>query len=115
MPGINDSRSSMAAVAKAAAAAGASFFASGPLFLKPCSLPTFFAFVKKHFPEQMKAYEKRYEKSAFVSPEYSKRTRELVDSVCKEFKIGRRYGEIWKEELMPDPAAVAMQPWLPFE
>jgi DNA repair photolyase len=43
MPGINDSRSSMAAVARAAAAADASFFYSGPLFLKPCSLPTFFA------------------------------------------------------------------------
>jgi DNA repair photolyase len=115
MPGITDSRSSMAAVAKAGAAAGACFFASGPLFLKPCSLPTFFAFVKKNFPELSKAYEKRYEKSAFVSPEYRKRAQELVDSVCKEFKIGRRYGEIWEEELMPIPPAVATQQRLPFE
>jgi DNA repair photolyase len=115
MPGITDSRSSMAAVAKAAAAARTCFFASGPLFLKPCSLPTFFAFVKKHFPELLKTYEKRYAKNAFVSPEYRKRAAELVDSVCKEFKIGRRYGEIWEEETMPAPAAVVMQPWLPFE
>jgi DNA repair photolyase len=114
MPGITDSRSSMAAVAKAASAASACFFASGPLFLKPCSLPTFFAFVKKNFPELLKAYEKRYEKSAFVSPEYRKRAQELVDSVCKEYRIGRRYGEIWEEELMPAPAA-AMQASLPFE
>jgi DNA repair photolyase len=115
MPGINDSRSSMAAVAKAAAAAGACFFASGPLFLKPCSLPTFFGFVKKHFPEQMKAYEKRYEKSAFVSPEYSKRTRELVESVCAEYKLGRRYGGDIEQEAMANPPIVEAQPWLPFQ
>ena len=115
MPGITDSRSSMAAVAKAAAEAGACFFASGPLFLKPCSLPTFFAFVKQNFPELSKAYEKRYEKSAFVSLEYRRRAAELVDSVCKQFRIGRRYGEIWEEETVPEPAAVVTQPWLPFD
>ena len=43
MPGITDSASSIRAVARAAAAAGASFLASGALFLKPCSLPTFLA------------------------------------------------------------------------
>ncbi len=114
MPGINDSRSSMAAVARAASAAGACFFAAGPLFLKPCSLPTFFAFVKKHFPEQLPAYEKRYSGSAFVSPAYRKRVAELVDSVCKEFKLGRRYAEGLGESEKPTPA-VTMQPWLPFE
>jgi DNA repair photolyase len=115
MPGITDSRRSIAAVAKAAAGADASFFAAGALFLKPCSQPTFFAFVREHFPEQLASYEKRYGKSAFVSAEYKRRVADLVDSVCKEFKIGRRYGETWEEELMPDPAMVPTQPWLPFE
>ncbi len=41
MPGITDTPGSIRAVARAAAAAGASFFAAGALFLKPCSLPTF--------------------------------------------------------------------------
>jgi DNA repair photolyase len=116
MPGITDSRSSMAAVARAAAAAGASFFASGALFLKPCSLPTFFAFVKKNFPEQLKAYELRYEKSAFVSPEYRTRVAELVDSVCKEHKLGRRYSETPQEdEVFERENLVEKQAWLPFE
>jgi DNA repair photolyase len=116
MPGITDSRSSMAAVAKVAAAADANFFASGALFLKPCSLPTFFAFVKKHFPEQLQAYEKRYEKSAFVSPEYRKRVTELVDSVCREYKLGRRYADKPEDNGMASKMpAVEMQPWLPFE
>jgi DNA repair photolyase len=93
MPGITDSRSSIAAVAKAAKEAGASFFAAAPLFLKPCSLPTFFAFVRKHFPEQLPAYEKRYGTHAFVSPEYSKRIAAVVDSVLQEYKLGKRYSD----------------------
>jgi DNA repair photolyase len=93
MPGINDSRSSIAAVARAAKGADASFLAAGALFLKPCSRPTFFAFVREHFPEQMAAYERRYGQSAFVSAEYKRRVAELVDSVCREYKLGKRYGE----------------------
>jgi DNA repair photolyase len=93
MPGINDSRSSIAAVARAAAGADASFFAAGALFLKPCSRPTFFAFVRDHFPEQLAAYERRYGQSAFVSAEYKNRVAEQVDSVCREYKLGKRYGE----------------------
>ena len=116
MPGITDTRSSIAAVAQSAAAADASFFASGPLFLKPCSLPTFFAFVKKHFPEQLPAYEKRYEKSAFVSPEYSKRVAALIDSVCREYKLGRRYsGKPEDDPRLPKAPVMEAQPWLPFE
>lgn len=101
MPGITDARSSIAAVAKAAAEAGASFMASNALFLKPCSLPTFFEFVKEHFPAQLPAYERRYRESAFVSPEYRKRVAEVVDSVCREYKLGRRYEEMLAASEMP--------------
>lgn len=113
MPGITDSRSSIAAVGKAAAEAGASFMAAGPLFLKPCSLPTFFQFVKEHFPAQLTAYERRYQDSAFVSPEYRKRVAEVVESVCREYKLGRRYQQMPPAREMPAPAA-ELQPWLPF-
>ncbi|HEY1767082.1 MAG TPA: radical SAM protein [Terracidiphilus sp.] len=116
MPGITDSRSSIAAVAKAAQAAGASFFAAAPLFLKPCSLPTFFAFVRENFPEQLPAYERRYANSAFVSLEYSKRIAAVVDSVCQEYKLGKRYADPARaEEGRPkDVERVEIQPWLPF-
>lgn len=116
MPGITDSRSSIAAVAKAAAAAKASFFAAGALFLKPCSQPTFFAFVREHFPEQLAAYEQRYGKSAFVSPEYKRRVAEIVESVCREYKLGKRYSEETRQEAMVSGSAgrVEIQPWLPF-
>lgn len=115
MPGITDSRSSIAAVAKAAADAGANFFAAGALFLKPCSLPTFFSFVRKHFPEQLSAYERRYGQNAFVSPEYRKRVADLVDSICREYKLGRRYQELGDTPAqLENPETVELQPWLPF-
>ena len=123
MPGITDSRSSIESVAKAAAEAGACFLFAGALFLKPCSLPTFFDFVRAHFPQQLAAYEKRYSRSAFVSAEYRQRIRDLVDSIRAKYKLGSRYltdseyqdafGEDMKfgEDLKFGEA----QPWLPFE
>jgi DNA repair photolyase len=113
MPGITDGFASLDAVARAAADAGASFFVSGALFLKPCSLPTFFSFVEKHFPGQIEAYRKRYEKSAFVSPAYRKRVAEMVGAVCRKYSLERL-----REEDAPGGedagGEVALQPWLPF-
>ncbi len=115
MPGITDSRRSMSEVAKATASAGASFFNAGALFLKPCSLPTFFKFVSENFPQQLAAYEKRYASSAFVSQEYRRRVSELVDSICREYKLGKRYTYEDPGRKTPQASSVVeMQPWLPF-
>jgi DNA repair photolyase len=113
MPGITDSASSIRAVARAASAAGASFLASGALFLKSCSLPTFLAFVAEHFPEQLEAYKRRYESSAFVSSAYRERMSALVDQICREFNLGKRhmYEDAAKEG---GPQVLEVQPWLPF-
>lgn len=113
MPGITDMRSSIAAVAKEASAAGANFFAAGALFLKPCSLPTFFSFLKEHFPALLPAYERRYSAGAFVSPEYRKRVTAIVDSVREQYKLGGRYEDMPKASDAPAPS-VELQPWLPF-
>lgn len=114
MPGITDGRASIEAVARAAAEAGASFFVSGALFLKPCSLPSFFAFVERHFPGQLEAYRRRYAKSAFVSAEYRQRAAELVDAVCRKYGLGRRRMED-APETGEAGETVALQPWLPFQ
>ena len=109
MPGITDSRRSISTVAKAAAEAGASFFHAGALFLKPCSQPTFFKFVRENFPALEKSYEQRYGENAFVSPEYRKRAGELVESIRREYGLGQRI-----PDARPDIQPVEMQPWLPF-
>lgn len=114
MPGITDTRASIDAVARAAAEVRASFFVSGALFLKPCSLPTFFAFVEKHFPGQIEAYRSRYGKSAFVSAEYKKRVAELMNAVCRKYGLGRRRME--DEPEIGEPGGVQEpQPRLPFD
>ena len=112
MPGITDNRGSIDAVAHAAAEAGACFFAAGALFLKPCSLPTFLAFVREHFPEQLAAYERRYGTNAFVAPAYQKRMAALVESVRQKYRLGVRFGGT--ETAHRPEEAVEMQPWLPF-
>jgi DNA repair photolyase len=113
MPGITDSAASMDSVARAAAEADASFFVSGALFLKPCSLPTFFEFVERNFPGQVEAYQRRYEKSAFVSAAYRQRIAEMVGALCRKYRLGRMRTEDavkWNES----GGEVAQQPWLPF-
>jgi DNA repair photolyase len=113
MPGITDSRSSISAVARAASEAGANFLHAGTLFLKPCSQPVFFEFVRENFPALEKSYQQRYGQNAFVSTEYRKRVTELVESIRREFKLGERtqFGEAFaKQPIMP----IQPQPWLPF-
>lgn len=114
MPGITDNRASIEAVANAASEAGASFLVSGALFLKPCSLPTFFEFVQQNFPEQLEAYRRRYAKSAFVSPEYRQRVADLIASICRKYKLGRLREEDFHANGEPSQT-VALQPWLPFQ
>ncbi len=114
MPGITDARSSISAVAAAAALAGASFFGSGPLFLKPCSQETFFRFVREHFPRLLPSYEQRYGANAFVSPEYRRRAAELVASVCREHGLKQtRFDELEVGTESGDRREP--QPWLPFD
>jgi DNA repair photolyase len=116
MPGITDSRLSIESVAKAASEAGACFLFAGALFLKPCSLPTFFGFVREHFPQMLTAYEKRYSASAFVSAEYRARMRDLVDSVRAKYKLGSRYlpNSEYEDAFSSDMPFGEAQPWLPF-
>lgn len=113
MPGITDARSSISAVAGAAKAAKASFFGSGPLFLKSCSQETFFSFVEQHFPKLLPMYKQRYGENAFVSPEYRKRAADLIASVCREHGLSTlRFDEL--ESGRNHPGQEARQPWLPF-
>lgn len=115
MPGITDSRASIEAVARAASASGAEFFAAGALFLKPCSLPTFLRFVQEHFPAQLASYKRRYATSAFVSATYCQRVAVLVESICRTYKLGKRFGQSPRTETSDPPAPVVeAQPWLPF-
>jgi DNA repair photolyase len=93
LPGINDSQQSLDAVAGRAAAAGASFFAANPLFLKACSRPTWMEFVREYFPELAPEYARRYAHADFADAAYKKKMQALVRSVCKKHGISERHKE----------------------
>jgi DNA repair photolyase len=90
LPGITDSEKALDGMARRAAAAGVSFFAANPLFLKPCSRPTYFAFVREHFPSLVKDYEVRFGKADFAAQTYSRQLAKTVALVCKRHGLRQR-------------------------
>jgi DNA repair photolyase len=91
LPGITDSEEALDGMARRAAEAGASFFAASPLFLKPCSRPTYLSFVREHFPSLMPDYTKRYGNADFASPSYKREMAQRVDRVCRKYGLGERF------------------------
>ncbi|MGB7355068.1 MAG: radical SAM protein [Acidobacteriaceae bacterium] len=93
MPGITDTPRALEAMARRAKQAGASFFASQPLFLKPCSKGVFLRFVREHFPALEPMYAARYGDRAFVSRAYRERVAALVKAVVKKYELEPRFEE----------------------
>jgi len=82
LPGITDTQEALDRMAGRAAAAGASFFAAHPLFLKPCSRPTYLSFVREHFPSLMADYADRFATRDFASTAYRQELARMVDQAC---------------------------------
>jgi DNA repair photolyase len=90
LPGITDSERAIDGMARRAAAAGASFFAANPLFLKSCSRPTYFRFIREHFPSLLNDYERRFGSADFAAPAYRKNLAEMVQRACRKHGIRPR-------------------------
>jgi DNA repair photolyase len=90
LPGITDSEKALDGMARRAAAVSASFFAANPLFLKPCSRPTYMSFLHEHFPALVKDYEARFGKADFASQTYSRQLAKTVRLVCKRHGLNQR-------------------------
>ncbi|GGA53009.1 hypothetical protein GCM10011507_00080 [Edaphobacter acidisoli] len=104
LPGITDSEETLDGMARRAAAHGACFFSANPLFLKPCSRPTFLSFVREHFPTLVADYARRYSHADFVSPAYRTEIATRVARICRRYNLGRRsVGEMMT--IPPQPAA----------
>ena len=112
LPGITDSEKAIDGMARRAAAVGASFFAGNPLFLKPCSRPTYFRFVRENFPELVADYESRFGAADFAKPAYSRQMANLVEKACRRHGLPLRFhdptlprGESIEPTLHSDAAA----------
>ena len=90
LPGITDTEEALDEMARRAAAVGASFFAAHPLFLKPCSRPTYLGFVREHFPSLEADYAKRFATADFASTPYRQRLAKMVDEACRRHGVGKR-------------------------
>src|SRR5207248_8100306 len=92
LPGITDAAADLEVLVRAAGRAGAQWFYTNPLFLKPCSEKIFMPFLEREFPELVESYRQRYASQAFVSAAYRKRISEIVHRLCGKHGIGRRFG-----------------------
>ncbi len=83
MPLITDSEEDLGTLARAAKAAGASFFGGGTLFLMPCAKKQFFPFLEENFPELVARYRSRYEGNPYLRGAYLEYLRERIERVRK--------------------------------
>ena len=93
LPGITDTQKALDSLARRAAAVDASFFAAHPLFLKPCSRPTYLSFVREHFPSLQADYAKRFAHADFASRAYSAKLAEMVDKACLRYGLRKRWSD----------------------
>jgi DNA repair photolyase len=93
LPGITDNEKALDSLARRAAAVDASFFSAHPLFLKPCSRPTYLSFVREHFPSLEADYAKRFAHADFASRTYSARMAEMVGTACRRYGLRQRWSE----------------------
>jgi DNA repair photolyase len=93
LPGITDNQKALDGLARRAAAVEASFFAAHPLFLKPCSRPTYLSFVREHFPSLQTDYAKRFAHADFAGRTYSAKLAEMVDKACRRYGLQKRWSD----------------------
>jgi DNA repair photolyase len=90
LPGITDTEEAINRMAALAAEANASFFAANPLFLKPCSRPTYLSFVREHFPHLVADYHRRFDHADFAARPYARHLSRLVSEARERHGLNRR-------------------------
>lgn len=93
LPGITDSLAAIRALAREAAAAGASYFQGGVLFLKPCAKAVFLPFLEQRYPQLQPRYAMLYAKGAYLRGDYPDHIAAMIDSVRREFRLDRKPAE----------------------
>jgi DNA repair photolyase len=91
LPGITDTAEAIDGMAAMASSVDASFFAANPLFLKSCSRPTYFDFIRDHFPHLQALYMERFRTMDFAARPYRERLRTLVKASCIRHNIPQRH------------------------
>ena len=90
LPGITDTQKALNEMARRAAAVGANFLAANPLFLKPCSRPTYLSFVREHFPALEEDYAARFAHADFAAPPYRRKLATMVEAARRLHGLSQR-------------------------
>jgi DNA repair photolyase len=93
LPGITDTEEAIDRMAERAAQVNASFFSANPLFLKPCSRPTYLSFVREHFPHLLPDYERRFAHADFATKPYAQHLSHIVSQARDRHGLNRRWRE----------------------
>jgi DNA repair photolyase len=110
MPLINDTEQSLDALAREAAAAGAVTLWANVLFLKPCAYQVFLPFLEQRFPELVRKYRERYQRTAYLRGAYPAMIQERVEIIRQRHGLDRK--SRWPQpELWPlDPQISLFEP-----
>jgi len=90
MPLLNDSERSLEALAREAAAAGASELWANVLFLKPCAYQVFLPFLEQRFPALVRKYRERYERKAYLRGAYPEIIQARIERMRERYGLNRR-------------------------
>jgi DNA repair photolyase len=90
MPGINDARQDLEAVAQAAVDAGARSFGANLLFLKPCALRVFAPFMEQRFPWLARSYREGYARTSHLGGDHVKRLESIVAEIREKYGLNSR-------------------------
>jgi DNA repair photolyase len=115
LPGITDTEEAIDRMARHAAEANASFFAANPLFLKPCSRPTYLSFVREHFPHLVADYHRRFDHADFAAKPYAQHLSRLVQQARERHGLNRRFLDAQELEIQTTVDFAAPVDPRPFE
>lgn len=105
LPGITDTQEALNEMARRAAEVNANFLAANPLFLKPCSRPTYLSFVREHFPSLQADYAKRFDHADFAAPAYRQKLALMVERARQLHGLEKRALDV-----MPQPGNTMRKP-----
>jgi DNA repair photolyase len=87
LPGLTDHEPDLDAVARAAAEAGAQWFAGSVLFLMPASLKQFLPFIDEKFPKLAKRYHDWYGRAGYAPHTYRQEMTELIRRLRSKYGL----------------------------
>ena len=87
LPGITDGAKDLELVARAAARAGAGYFAANVLFLKASAQKAFFPFLEEHFPHLVERYRNLYARNAYLRGPYRLHINALAEELRQKYQL----------------------------